>query len=156
MDPSVEASGEALRVSNEQKEARTSEEGGATTSRSTFLRAAKLHRWAFRVSAYLCQCVDGGLLGEAKFGLADVAEAIGLVGPEADKVGLLGKRFMNWSREAKRAPKASARKRVRVVSRLWTPWFRSCAEWFRFFFISDTKTGGRPSRWTVCGVCACG
>lgn len=79
MDPSVD--GRAIAAAVTLAEA---EQNSADVARAAAAAAVSYHRWAMRVAAYLAFCVNEGILGP-RFSLADLSEAVGLVGFEADK-----------------------------------------------------------------------
>ncbi|XP_026191551.1 uncharacterized protein LOC34622568 [Cyclospora cayetanensis] len=80
VDPSVD--GLAIAAAVEVAEA---SESSAKIQKSQHTAALALHRWAMRVASYLAYCVNGGILGP-RFSLADLAEAVGLVGANADQL----------------------------------------------------------------------
>ncbi|OEH79007.1 arm repeat-containing protein [Cyclospora cayetanensis] len=80
VDPSVD--GLAIAAAVEVAEA---SESSAKIQKSQHTAALALHRWAMRVASYLAYCVNGGILGP-RFSLADLAEAVGLVGANADQI----------------------------------------------------------------------
>ncbi|KAL8438752.1 hypothetical protein Efla_003423 [Eimeria flavescens] len=96
------------------------EETVADVARAKHEAAISYHRWAMRVAAYLSFCVNEGILGP-RFSLADLCEAVGLVGPDADKLlrtaisfllHLRPKDFLlPWSPEALKTARESLKRR---------------------------------------------
>ena len=81
IDPSVDGREIAAAV-----QIAESENTSANVAKAAHTAAIVYHRWTMRVASYLAFCVNEGILGPTKFSLADLSEAVGLVGPEADKV----------------------------------------------------------------------